>query len=99
MQNLDKIMEAHRKGEISRRRFMTSAIAMGLSVPAATLLADKVHAATPKRGGLFKMGIGYGATTDSLDPGTFGDYYMLTVGLAARNCLFEINNKEELVGE
>ncbi len=78
---------------------MTSAIAMGLSVPAATLLADKVRADTPKRGGLFKMGIGYGATTDTLDPGTFGDYYMLTVGLAARNCLFEINNKEELVGE
>ena len=99
MQNLDKIMETHRKGEISRRRFMTSAIAMGLSVPAATLLAEKVQAATPKRGGLFKIGIGYGATTDSLDPGTFGDYYMLTVGQAARNCLFEINNAEELVGE
>ena len=99
MNGLEKINEIHRRGEISRRSFMSSAIAMGLSVSSATLLANQVQAAVPKRGGLFKIGIGYGATTDTLDPGTFGDYYMLSVGLAARNCLFEINNDDELVGE
>lgn len=64
MNGLEKINEIHRRGEISRRSFMSSAIAMGLSVSSATLLANQVQAAVPKRGGLFKIGIGYGATTD-----------------------------------
>ena len=63
------------------------------------MIAEEARAAAPKRGGKFRIGIGYGSTTDALDPGTFNDTYMQTVGLAARNCLTEVNNKDELVGE
>lgn len=59
------------QGKITRRGFMEGAVAAGLTVTAATALMGKAIAATPKRGGTLRMGIGHGSTTDSLDPATF----------------------------
>ena len=54
-------------GSIDRRKFMMSVLATGLTVPAALSLAKRAEAATPKSGGLFRMGIAHGSTTDTLD--------------------------------
>ena len=99
MKDITHLTPLLQRGNISRRRFISTAIAMGLTLPAAGLLARQALAATPKRGGLFRIGINHGSTTDSLDPATFEDTYMQTVGLALRNCLTEVDNNDELVGE
>ena len=44
-------------GSIDRRKFMMSVLATGLTVPAALGLANRAEAATPKSGGLFRMGV------------------------------------------
>ncbi|TIO63307.1 MAG: peptide ABC transporter substrate-binding protein, partial [Mesorhizobium sp.] len=62
-------------GRIDRRTFMSGAVAMGLSVAAGTGVANAVAAATPKRGGHLRIGLGSGATTDDLDPGTINSTF------------------------
>ena len=68
MKQIDKVYEEFRLGRIDRRSFMQGALALGATLSAATGLAEKALAATPKQGGHFKMGIGSGSTTDTLDP-------------------------------
>lgn len=87
-----------RKGRLSRRRFMQLAAAMGIGASSAASWLQQAHAA-PKRGGHFRIGIGFGSTIDSIDPGTYQDTYMQTVGLAFRNCLTELDNEDNLIGE
>ena len=43
------------RGVIDRRRFVMMAIAMGVAAPAAVALADRAVAATPKKGGRFRL--------------------------------------------
>ncbi len=88
------------EGRISRRDFAKQMSALGLAaaVPGA-LMSGSALAATPKQGGHFRLGLGHGATTDSLDPGTFQDAYMQTVGYGLRNNLTEVNADNELIGE
>jgi len=60
---------------ISRREFIGLALAAGLSLPAARRLhAGAAHAA-PKKGGVLRLALGHGATTDSLDPATYPDQF------------------------
>ncbi len=99
MKDIEKLVPQLQSGGMTRRRFISSALAMGMTLPAASLLATQALAATPKRGGHFRVGINFGSTDDSLDPGTYQDTYMQTVGFAFRNCLTELNNEDELVGE
>ena len=54
-------------GTIDRRQFITSAVAAGLTLPAAISLSDKVFAQTPKRGGHLRQGFSAGSSTESLD--------------------------------
>ena len=51
------------------------------SVGAAEAWFAKAWAAAPKKGGRLRAGISWGSTTNSLDPGTYLDNYMFTVGL------------------
>ena len=56
-----------------------------------------VQPAGPKKGGLFKMGVGHGATTDSLDPATYPDQFTGTMGWGSiGNSLTEMNAKGEI---
>jgi len=57
-------------GKISRRRFIMTAIAAGATLPTALTMAGNAIAATPVKGGKLRQGLGYGSTTDTLDPGT-----------------------------
>ncbi|HEX9771756.1 MAG TPA: ABC transporter substrate-binding protein [Kiloniellales bacterium] len=84
-------------GKISRREFLGRATAIGLTFPAAVALAGKaVSAATPKRGGHLRVGMGHGSTTDSLDPGSYENDYMIFLGYCFRGHLTEISETDQL---
>ena len=86
-------------GSIDRRKFMMSVLATGLTVPAALSLANRAEAATPKSGGLFRMGIAHGSTTDTLDSGTSENHFTLVNGYTFGNHLTEVGNDGQLIGE
>ena len=67
-------------GKMNRRDFIQMALAAGLTIGSAELMFSSAARAAPKKGGRFRMGLGHGATTDSLDPASYLDYYMGTVG-------------------
>ncbi len=87
-------------GSISRREFVKRMTALGFaaSVPAGMLASMPAHGAA-KKGGHFKLGVGAGSTTDSLDPGSWADTYMQTVGGANCNYLTEVDNTGAAVPE
>ena len=77
-------------GRISRREFMGRAAALGAGgVLASSLAAQSVYAATPKKGGKFRLGQAHGSTTDSLDPATTSNSFMTNVTLTLNNHLAE----------
>jgi peptide/nickel transport system substrate-binding protein len=84
---------------MTRRDFVQRAMALGATTALATSMAGSALAATPKKGGTLRLGIGHGSTTDSLDPATFENLYMQTVGAACYNKLTEIGNTGELLPE
>ena len=80
------------KGKISRRDFLARASALGLSVALSpALLTRPTHAATPKKGGHLRIGLGHGSTSDSLDPATSADTYMANLLAQIRNNLINID--------
>ena len=89
----------YKLGVIDRRQFITSAIATGVAVPAALGLANQLQAATPKKGGKFRMGIAHGSTTDTLDSGTSENHFTLINGYTFGNHLTEVGNDGQLIPE
>ena len=83
---------------MTRRTFMERALALGATTALATTLADKAFAA-PKKGGRFRLGLGHGSTTDSMNPATFENLYMQVVGSAARSNLMEVAQNGNLAPE
>ena len=80
------------KGAISRREFMGRAAALGASgLAISTLLAsaDAIAADAPKNGGVLKLGLAGGSTTDSLDFRTTTDSVMIDANHGIWNCLAE----------
>ena len=87
------------RGEINRRRFIMSALATGVTLPTAMGLAGRAEAQTPKMGGVFRMAVGHGSTTDSLDPATTENDFGTTVNYSRGNCLMEVDKTGTLVPE
>ncbi len=85
------------RGEIPRRQFIISAVAAGATFAAATSMADKVLAATPKKGGTLRGGGAHGSTTDSLDPATFENNFSQFMCYSMRGHLMEVSNTGELI--
>ena len=100
MTKLKELERALARGLISRREFgkRMSALGLAAAVPGA-LISGSALAATPKKGGHFRLGLGHGSTSDSLDPATTLDTYMQTVGNGLRNNLTEVNPDNELIPE
>jgi peptide/nickel transport system substrate-binding protein len=67
-------------GKLSRRDFMSYAIASGITMSAANLLFATAARAEPKKGGIFKAAVGHGQTTDSLDPATWSNGFTFAFG-------------------
>jgi peptide/nickel transport system substrate-binding protein len=100
MKELHHYCELLTRGKISRRDFMGRAVALGATTALATSLAAKaVQAATPKKGGTLRLGIGHGSTTDTLDPATYENLYVQVMGGAHLNKLTEVSNTGGLVPE
>jgi peptide/nickel transport system substrate-binding protein len=97
MWDLEKLKGLAGKGKVSRRDFIQFALATGVTVAAAeTMFVDAVRAA-PKQGGSFKMALGHGATTDSLDPATYPDQFTGTIGWGSiANSLTEVDYKGDI---
>jgi peptide/nickel transport system substrate-binding protein len=74
---------------ITRRGLLQGAAAVGA---AALILPASLRAAAaePKKGGVFRIGIGHGSSTDGYDPGLWDQLYVQTFAAARHNYLIEI---------
>jgi peptide/nickel transport system substrate-binding protein len=94
---LDTLSDDAKAGRISRRQFMEGALASGLTVAAASTIWSKAAKAQPKKGGLFRVALDDGNTTDTMDPATYESQFQLTMAYTHRNYLTEIT-PENVVG-
>ena len=74
----------------SRRQFLGSSAALGLAVAVGPGLWTPRASAQTVKGGHMKLGIAGGSTTDSLDPSTYTDTFMVMVGYTMRGNLIEV---------
>ena len=95
-----KLQESFISGKISRRNFVSTSVAIGVSLAGATAVVNQVEAATPKSGGSLRMGITGGATSDILDPGQILDAYMINVSMGqVRPNMTKINPDGSVEGD
>jgi len=83
---------------ISRRNVLKGAAALsvsGLILPGSMRMAH----AEPKKGGVFRVGIGHGSSTDGYDPGLWDQLYVQTFAAARHNYLIEIASDGSLAPE
>ncbi len=92
-------MQKLQSGRISRRIFISSALAAGLAIPAALSLSGQALAQVPKKGGAIKFGFGSGSTTDFLDPATYEGTIKTAVAYLFGNNLVELDANGNLVPE
>src|SRR5215210_3353846 len=89
--NLDTMKRLARGRRLSRRDFVQFALTARLSAAAAQTLFSSAVRAEPKRGGTFRIALGSGSTTDTLDPATFPDAFTGLFGWGAlRSGLTEV---------
>ncbi|MGV8830593.1 MAG: ABC transporter substrate-binding protein [Devosia sp.] len=80
------------KGGVSRREFLGRSAALGFgAVAAGTMLSETAFAAGPVKGGTFRMGLGGGETTTSLDPALAASQVPFHLTRAFGDCLIEVN--------
>ena len=88
------------RGALSRREFVSRAMALGVTATLApTLASTALQAAMPKQGGHFRAGIGHGSTTDSLNPATWENAWITDVAYAVNNHLGEVDANGDLIPE
>ncbi len=79
-------------GEMDRREFMRRMSTFGLAAGVSPwLFSNFAQAASPKRGGRFRMGLAGGSTSDSLDTATLNDAMNIIANYTCRNHLVEID--------
>ena len=77
-----------KRGRATRREFMHYAVAAGMTISAASnLWSSKVAAATPKKGGKFRLGAHDGNTSDTHDPGTYLSFTIIQLAHTHRSYL------------
>ncbi|MDH3377665.1 MAG: ABC transporter substrate-binding protein [Gammaproteobacteria bacterium] len=101
MKPIDHYTDLLQQRRITRREFIARALALGATLPFATMLASNAaKAAGPKKGGHYKQGLTGGSSSDVLDPAQTLDSYMINVSSGQlRNNLTEISPSGELIGE
>jgi len=85
-------------GGISRRGVLQGATALGTAALLGPLAAGRASAA-PKKGGMLRIGMGHGATSDSYDPATWDQAFVQVFATARHGNLTEIAADGSLVGE
>lgn len=87
-------------GKISRRCFLTRVSALGFSAALShSFFTVPAQANKPPKGGRFRLGLGGGSTSDSLNPATMTDAMTYNINWQIRNCLTEVNNKGNIIPE
>ncbi|SMF77017.1 peptide/nickel transport system substrate-binding protein [Tistlia consotensis] len=91
MDKISRLTDLAESGLVDRRGFMTGALALGLTVGAASSLWSNTARAAAKKGGHLRLALGSGSTTDSLDPATLDSTFNQILGYGTlRNCLTEV---------
>jgi peptide/nickel transport system substrate-binding protein len=86
-------------GRMTRRDFMARAAAMGVSAAiASTFLTDAAHAATPVKGGTYRMGLQGGESTNTQDPALFSTDVPIAGGRCWGETLTEVAPDGSLEG-
>ena len=90
----NQLLSTLRDGQMRRRELLATAGALGMvaSLP-------RTAKAEPKKGGRLRVGMGHGSTTDTLDPATFENGFMLQTTYTMHNYLTEVDNKGQLAPE
>lgn len=88
--SIKQLEESLKSGLIDRRTFIGGALAMGVTLSSASMMASAATNATPNSGGLLKVGFTQGSSSDSLDPATYSNDFMFALGYAVFNNLTEI---------
>ena len=87
---IKKLQQQVTDNQMSRRRFMQGAMALGVGAIAPSLYSEAAKAA-PKKGGVYRMGLGGANSADALDPQNNGDTYMINMNQDAhKNALTEV---------
>ena len=99
-EKFEQLHSSFKGGKVSRRNFISGALALGFSLTTASALVSRAEAATPKKGGRLRTALTGAATSDVLDPGQALDTYMNSVqfGLLHNN-LTEVSAEGELIPE
>ncbi|MGF7163067.1 peptide/nickel transport system substrate-binding protein [Rhodoligotrophos appendicifer] len=98
MSDLFRLNALAQAGRLNRREFIVGAVASGVTIAMASTMFSQIARAEPKKGGHFKIAMGSGSTTDSIDPATYIDTYLQVVGHAIHGYMTEVTNDGKLVG-
>jgi len=98
MAELERLKIKLERGKITRREFLSRVSAMGLAATAPALYTSTAMAG-PKKGGRLRSAVAHGSTTDMLDPATYENGFMSTVGYALQNHLGEVDETGAMVPE
>ena len=100
MSSLIKLEEKLLQGKITRREFLAGAAALGVTAAISpALLSTPARAATPKKGGRFRIGVNDFTTASSLNPELCEHQFQLLLNWQIRNCLVEVGPGGKLVPE
>lgn len=90
MSRAELLKNAATGSRLSRRQFMAAASALGITAATASALWSQTARAEKQQGGHLRLGLAGGATTDSLDPSTYTDTFMVMLGYTVRGNLTEV---------
>jgi len=97
-QHIHLLQENFTDGKITRREFMAKMTALGVAVALPVAINPKsAMAATPKKGGVLKLAMGHGSTTETYDPGTLASGFQTVMTRAMNNTLTEIDPNNNIV--
>ncbi len=94
-----KLEQALKSDKLTRREFLQRSALIGASVSAPGLLMSGAAKAAMNHGGVFRLGMGGGSTTDTLDPGTHTDSVGINLEHNIRSYLTEVAPDGSLIGE
>ncbi|NEX47695.1 ABC transporter substrate-binding protein [Pseudotabrizicola algicola] len=93
---LDRMVAAAKAGRISRREFVGRTTALGVSAALASALFTKAAHAQPKKGGLIRMGMQGGESTNSLDPALAASPVPFAINMSWGEMLVDVGATGEL---
>lgn len=93
---MDRMAMEARLGRMSRRDFMSHALAAGVTVAAASSIWTANAVAAPSKGGFFRLGAHDGNTSDTHDPGTYLSFAIIQLAHTYRSYLTMITPTNEL---